>query len=109
MVEALVAQRDARVVPVLVRILEESDPFGTDHAIVVETLGALTVGSDKAVPALVRLDAEKEAARREEEPGAQGALAGCAPRDQKPRRRPGLEDAAKTGDRCCKKLAQAGG
>ena len=40
-VDALVAQRDARVVPVLVRILEDSDPFGADHAIVLETLGAL--------------------------------------------------------------------
>ena len=31
-VDALVAQRDARVVPLLVRILDESDPFGADHA-----------------------------------------------------------------------------
>src|SRR4029453_8975139 len=40
-VAALVAQRDPRVVPVLVRILSESNPLGTDHVIVLETLGAL--------------------------------------------------------------------
>ena len=52
-VDALVADRDPRVVPMLVRILEESEPLGKDHDVVLETLAALgTVGSDTAVPAL---------------------------------------------------------
>ena len=67
-VEALVAQRDARVVPVLVRILDESDPFGADHAIVLETLGALGAGRRRPGRAgAVGADAEEEAARAEEE------------------------------------------
>ncbi len=55
-VDALVAQRDPRVVPVLVRILDESEPFGSDHPIVLETLGALgEVGDDEVVPALAKV------------------------------------------------------
>ena len=50
-VEALVAERDPRVVPMLVRILEESQPLGNDHDVVLETIEALgTVGTDAAVP-----------------------------------------------------------
>ena len=55
-VEALVAERDPRVVPMLVRILEESQPLGPDHDVVLETLAALgTVGTDAAVPALLTM------------------------------------------------------
>jgi HEAT repeat protein len=55
-VAALVAEHDARVVPVLLRILTESNPLGSDHQIVLETLDALaTVGDDQAVPPIVTL------------------------------------------------------
>jgi HEAT repeat protein len=52
-IDALVAGRDARVVPMLVQMIEESQPLGQDHEVVLETLDALgKVGSDTAVPAL---------------------------------------------------------
>src|SRR5204863_7969299 len=52
--EALVAERDPRVVPMLVRIIEESQPLGKDHDVVLETIDALgQVGPDAAVPILV--------------------------------------------------------
>jgi HEAT repeat protein len=55
-VEALVAERDPRVVPMLVRILEESEPLGKDHDVVLETIEALgTVGTDAAIPALLAM------------------------------------------------------
>ena len=55
-VAALVAERDPRVVPLLVRILDESDAFGADHPIVLETHGAVgTLGGDDAVPAVDRV------------------------------------------------------
>ena len=55
-IEALVAERDPRVVPMLARILEESTPLGKDHEVVLETIAALgTVGTDRAVPALVTM------------------------------------------------------
>jgi hypothetical protein len=49
-IDALLAGRDARVVPMLVRILQESQPLGKDHSIVLDTLGALkVVHTDAAV------------------------------------------------------------
>jgi hypothetical protein len=55
-VAALVGERDRRVVPLLVRILDESDSFGADHAVVIDTLGAVgTLGGDVAVPSLSRV------------------------------------------------------
>jgi len=49
-IEALVAGRDVRVVPVLVRILQESDALGKDYPVVLDTLGALkVVHTDAAV------------------------------------------------------------
>jgi hypothetical protein len=53
-IEALVAERDPRVVPLLSRVIAESTPLGKDHEVVLEMVDALgTVGSEKAVPTLV--------------------------------------------------------
>ncbi|MDE3156646.1 MAG: HEAT repeat domain-containing protein [Acidobacteriota bacterium] len=50
---ALLTDPDPRIVPMLVRILHESQPLGADHDIVLQTLGALgAVGGDQAVPAV---------------------------------------------------------
>ena len=55
-ISALVQERDPRVVPMLERILHESEPFGRDHAIVLETMDALaTLAGDRAVPPIVTL------------------------------------------------------
>jgi HEAT repeat protein len=55
-IEALVGGRDPRVVPMLVQILEESEPLGKDHDVVIETIDGLgTVGTDAAVPVLVKM------------------------------------------------------
>jgi HEAT repeat protein len=109
-VEALVAQRDARVVPVLVRIIDESDPFGADHAIVLETVGALAqVGDDQAVPALSALMRKKKflawkkaRALKEQSLTALRAI-------KTPAATEAVAEAAKTGDRMLRKLAASGG
>jgi HEAT repeat protein len=55
-IEALVAERDARVVPMLVRILDESEPLGKDHQVVLDTLAALKiVHTDSAIRPIVRV------------------------------------------------------
>ena len=108
-VEALVAQKDARVVPVLVRIVEESDAFGADHAIVLETVGALSrVGDDQAVPALAALMRKKKLlawkkgrALKEQSLAALRAI-------RTPAAAKAIDEAAKTGDRMLRKLARAG-
>jgi HEAT repeat protein len=107
-VDALVALRDPRVVPVLVRILEESDPFGADHSIVLETLDALSqVGDDQAVAALGALMRKKRflgrgkvKAVREKSLAALGAI-------KTPAAERAIDDAAAHGDRMLRKLAQA--
>jgi len=53
-VDALVAERDPRVVPLLGRVIADSTPLGKDHEMVVAMIDALaTVGSDSAMPVLV--------------------------------------------------------
>jgi hypothetical protein len=60
-IEALVASKDQRVVPMLAQIVRESDPFGADHEMVLETVAALgTVGTDAAVPPLITLAQRKK-------------------------------------------------
>ena len=55
-IEALVGLKDARVVPMLARILQDSDPFSDDHPLVLDTLGALaTIRDDRALPQITSL------------------------------------------------------
>jgi HEAT repeat protein len=109
-VDALVAQRDARVVPVLVRILEDSDPFSADHAIVLDALGALThVGDDQAVPALNTLMRKKRFLARKKTRALKEQSLAALRAIKTPAAARVIEDAAKTGDRLLRRLAQAGG
>ena len=71
-IDALVAERDARVVPMLVRILDESEPLGKDHTVVLDTLTALKlVHTDKAVRPIARVADAEAVVRVFEEPGVQ--------------------------------------
>jgi hypothetical protein len=64
-VDALVADRDPRIVPILARIIAESDPLGTDHAVVIHALTALaTVHGDEAIPAIVAVIGRRRWFRR---------------------------------------------
>jgi len=107
-VEALVAMRDARVVPVLVRIVEESNPFGADHALVIDAVGALSqVGDDHAVPALTTLMRKKRLfARRKGKALKEHSLAALRA-IRTPAATRAIDDASRTGDRMLRKLAKA--
>jgi HEAT repeat protein len=60
-VEALVAERDPRVVPMLTRILSETDPFGPDHAIVLDALHAVQqIAHEQAVPSVATIMKRKK-------------------------------------------------
>jgi hypothetical protein len=100
-------------VPVLVRILDESDPFGGDHAIVLETLDAVaSVGpliNDQAVAALAALLRKKRLlARRRVRAVREKSLAALRAIPT-PGAARALDDAARTGDRMLRRLARAGG
>ncbi len=109
-VDALVDLRDARVVPLLVRIVEESDPFRADHAIVLEALGALTrVGDDQAVPALTTLMRRKKLLARKKTRALKEQSLAALRGIRTPAAEQAIAEAAKTGDRMLRKLAQAVG
>lgn len=58
-IAALVGLKDARVVPMLVRVLQDSDPFGDDHPLVHETLSALAAMRDDRAVAQISTLARK--------------------------------------------------
>jgi HEAT repeat protein len=106
-IDALVADRDPRVVPMLARIIGESEPLGADHQVVLETLEALgAVGSDDAIPAIVKMIARRgffgrRKLRALKETGV-AALVAIGSQTATA----ALEEAANTGDGMLKKIAQ---
>jgi HEAT repeat protein len=107
-IAALVADRDARVVPMLARIIGESEPLGKDHDVVLETMTALgAVGSDDGVTPLatamqVRSFWRRGKARAIKERGVNALV-----RIGGERAKAALEEAARNGDRQLKPLARA--
>jgi HEAT repeat protein len=103
-IDALVAERDPRVVPMLSRILTETDPFGPDHGTVLDALEAVKkLGHEGAVPAVVTVmrkkrffGGRKAAAFKTASVAALRAIGG-------PKAQQALADAASTGDRRLKK------
>jgi len=76
-IETLVAQRDPRLVPMLVRIIEKSEPLGKDHEVVLETIEALgLVPSDVGVTALP-VSSHGAGFRAPDVADPQGARRGC--------------------------------
>lgn len=108
-VDALVSERDARVVPVLVRIVEESDPFGADHPIVLETVGALSrLGDDQAVPVLSALMRRRKLLAPRKGKALKETSLAALRAIQTPAAARAIDEAARTGDRMLRKLARAG-
>jgi HEAT repeat protein len=106
-IHALVAERDARVVPMLVRILQESDPLGKDHSIVLDTLGALkVVHTDTAVRPIAQVMRRKRwyalrRSRRLKNTALEALAAIGTDASNK-----ALLQAAKDGDRLLRRLAK---
>ena len=104
-IHALVADKDPRVVPMLSRVIAESEPLGKDHQVVLETIDALAaVGSDAAVPTLANMARVKKffggrklKALKEH---AVGAMAGIGGKKASA----AMDELAKSGDRALKKI-----
>jgi len=107
-IEALVAERDPRVVPMLVRILEESQPLGKDHDVVLETIDALgTVGTDGSVPILTTLAQRKRFLGGRKLRALKERSVDALARVKTEKATAALKDAAEHGDRYLKKIARA--
>ena len=104
-IDALVAERDPRVVPLLSRVIAESAPLGADHVVVIEMVDALAqVGCDTALPALVTtsrvkrfLGGKKVRALKEHAVDAMVRIGG-------PKTAATLDDLARSGDRALRRI-----
>jgi HEAT repeat protein len=107
-VGSLVAARDARVVPMLARIIDESQPLGRDFEMVLETLDAVaTFADDRSVRSIGNVVGQRKwylprRSRRMRE----RALATLA-KIGTPAALNAIEMLEKTGDRQLRKLARA--
>jgi HEAT repeat protein len=109
-IEALVAERDPRVVPMLVRMVEESEPLGKDHEVVLETIAALgDVPSDAGVAALAGVIARRGFFGRRKLRALKERGVAALARIGSPAAAAALAGAAKTGDRMPRKIAAARG
>jgi HEAT repeat protein len=109
-IESLVGERDPRVVPMLVRILEESEPLGKDHDVVLETIEALgTVGTDASVPGLVAMTKRKRFLGGRKLRALKERSVNALARVKTERAAAALKDAAQNGDRYVKKIVRAMG
>ena len=108
--DALVAERDPRVVPMLVRILEESQPLGHDHDMVLETIDALgVVGTDGAVPILSAMARKTSFFGRRKARALKERSIDALARVGTARATSAIAEAAQHGDRMLRKIAAARG
>ena len=109
-VEALVAERDPRVVPMLARILSESDPFGEDHDTVLDTLEAVKVlANEQAVSAVAALMKKKKFFARKKSRAFKTASVQALAAIGTAKSRSALDEAARTGDGLLKRLVREHG
>ena len=105
-IEALVGERDPRVVPMLVQILEESEPLGRDHDVVIETIDGLgTVGTDAAVPILVKMAQRRKFFGGKKLRALKERSVDALVRVHTAKADAAIKDASQTGDRMLKKIA----
>jgi hypothetical protein len=103
--DALVADRDPRVAPMLARILDESQPLGKDHDVVLRTLDAIgAVGSDQAVPAVARTVACRSLFNRKKRRAVKERGVDALVKIGGQKATSALEEASRTGDRMLKKV-----
>ena len=109
-VEALVAEKDPRVVPMLARILGESDPFGQDHQTVLDTLDAVRQFRDeRAVAAVVTTMRRKRLLGRKKARAFKGAAIDALVAIGTPRATSAIAEAARTGDRLLRRVIREKG
>jgi HEAT repeat protein len=107
-IDALVAGRDVRVVPMLVRILDESEPLGKDHAVVLDTLGALKqVHTDNAVRSIAGVMRHKRWFARRRTRNLKNTAVDALAAIGSDASRKALDDAVARGDRLLRKIAKA--
>jgi HEAT repeat protein len=105
-INALVGLKEPRVVPMLARVLQDSDPFSDDHALILDTLSALsTMRDDRAVSQIARLARQKRWLSWGRTVKLRHACLNTLGSIGTPKARQAIGDLAKTGDFFLKRLA----
>lgn len=103
-IDALVAGRDPRVVPMLSRILTETDPFGPDHQTVLDALEAVKqLAHEGAVSAVATVMMKKKFFAGKKASAFKAAAVDALRAIGGPKATQALADGARTGDRRLKK------
>lgn len=98
-ISALLGTKDARIVPMLGRILQDSDPFGDENLLVHETLTALaTLRDDRALPQIAALAKHRRWLAWGKTTRLREACLRTLARIGTPKARTALADLARSGD-----------
>jgi len=103
-VEALVSEKDPRVVPMLITMISDIDPFGPDHDILLDTLDAVRrLADERAVPSITAVMKRKKWFAGKKAQAFKSASVKALVAIGTPKATSALDEAAKTGDRYVKK------
>ncbi len=106
-IAALVGLKDARVVPMLARVLQESDPFSDDFPLIQQTLGALaTMRDDRALTPITAMARKKKWLAWGRTTQTRQACLQTLARIGTAKARQSINELATTGDFFLKRLAQ---
>jgi HEAT repeat protein len=106
-IAALAGLKDARLVPMLARILEDSDPFGHDHPLILETLAALsTLRDDRALSSVTVLARKKRWLAWRRTTRIRQACLQTLARIGTPKAKQAIDDLARSGDYFLKRMAR---
>jgi HEAT repeat protein len=106
-IAALVGLKDARIVPMLARVLQESDPFSDDHSLILETLAALsTLRDDRASTPIAALARKKKWLAWGRTTQTRRACLQTLARIGTAKSRQAIDDLAATGDFFLKRMAR---
>lgn len=108
LIEALGSEPDPRIVPLLGRVIDESDPFGRDHEVVLDAVNAVgRAGADQAIAPLVRLLYRRRWWARRRTRRLRHAAIGALLRIGSARANQALDEAGGRGDRMLRKMVKA--
>ena len=109
-INSLIGLKDPRVVPMLARVIQDSDPFGEDHSLILDVLTALsTMRDDRALSQIAMLARKKRWLAWGRTQQTRRACLQALSKIGTPKAKQTIADLAKTGDFFLKRLAKAAG
>jgi HEAT repeat protein len=109
-INSLVGLKDPRIVPMLARVLQDSDPFGSDHPLILDTLAALSaMRDDRAIAQIAVLARKKRWLAWGKTQQTRRACLQTLAKIGTAKAKQAIADLAATGDFFLKRMAKAAG